>query len=441
MTPSASPEPTAADIQDNAAAPPAATLIEFPTPGRGPRPQWRKELSERVREIQQRKAQEAAREAEAATQGTALFTSQTDATPNADAQATAQEPAAPPLGLVPPAPAPEMHPLALKALKRIERARQQSPAPPARAPRRGHGAATAAARVVREEYQTAFETAPQPAQPTARTAADVAPERAPQPAPRAQQSADMEQVAQSAQAATNQTAAPIEQTAQALQAEPTIETARPLNLVVVPAQPTTQTENADTETDARHKSRRHIPVVLDEAYLARRETAETVAVAPPAPQAEIHAPLLKRAAGGIIDLLVVAFAATPFAAIIELTNGNWSDPRVAGSLGGIVVVLMFLYLMASTALAGRTWGMSLVALRTVDAGTGRAPTTGQCVRRALGYMLALAIGGLGLLYALFDAKGRALQDHLSGTVVVREEAITHHLTESSALPIAAQSFC
>jgi uncharacterized RDD family membrane protein YckC len=425
MTPSASPESNAAETKDQIAAAPASTLIEFPTPGRAPRPQWRKELSERVREIQQRKAQEAAREAEAAAQETALFTPQTDVQPNADAQATTQaaaikEPIAPPLGLVPPAPAPEMHQLAVKALKRIERARQQSPAPPARAPRRGHGAATAAARVVREEYQTAFEAAPQAAQPAAQPAIDLAFEPAPQPAPRADQSADVQQATLATSAPTSQTPAPVAQTEQPLEVEPALETARPRNLVVVSAQAPTQTETADTETDAREKSRRHIPVVLDDAYLARREAAEVAAQAPPAPQPAAPAPLLKRAFGGLIDLLVVAFAASPFAAIIELTNGNWSDPRVAGSLGGIVCVLMFLYLMASTALAGRTWGLSLVALRTVDAGTGRAPTTGQCVRRALGYMLALATGGLGLIYALFDSRGRALQDHLSGTIIVRE---------------------
>jgi uncharacterized RDD family membrane protein YckC len=124
--------------------------------------------------------------------------------------------------------------------------------------------------------------------------------------------------------------------------------------------------------------------------------------------------------GGIIDLLVVAFAATPFAAIIELTNGNWADVRVAGSMGGIVVVVLFLYVMASTALAGRTWGLALTGLRTADAATGGAPSTGQCARRAIGFMLALATGGLGLVYALFDGERRALHDHLSGTIVVRE---------------------
>ena len=160
--------------------------------------------------------------------------------------------------------------------------------------------------------------------------------------------------------------------------------------------------------------------MLDEAYLARREAAETTAEVQPAPQRDERASLVRRVAAGCVDLLVIAFATTPFAAIIELTNGNWADPRVAGSLGGIVCVLMFLYLMASTALAGRTWGLSLVGLRTVDARTQRAPTTGQCVRRALGLMLAFATGGLGLLYAVFDTRGRALHDLLSGTIIVRE---------------------
>ncbi|HYX42459.1 MAG TPA: RDD family protein [Pyrinomonadaceae bacterium] len=424
MTPSAAHESPATDMNDNTAALPASTLIEFPTPGRAPRPQWRKELSERVREIQQRKAQEAAREAEAeaAAQGTATVATEPDAPPTADAQ-VAFEPVAPPLGLVPPTPAPEMHPLAVKALKRIARA-QQTSAPPVRAGRRGHGAATAAARVVREDYQAAFETAPPTAQPAPQAAEPVS-ERAPELTTHTEQSAVVASCAQAEQVTTDQTSAPSEQQAQTQQSEPTFETSRTINLVVVPPPAIAQTENVKpetverTETVERQKARRHIPVVLDEAYLARREAAERPTEAPTT-QAFEPAPLLKRAAGGVIDLLVVTFAATPFAAIIELTNGNWSDPRVSGSLGGIVCILMFLYFMVSTALAGRTWGMSLVALRTVDADTGCAPTTGQCVRRALGFMLALALGGLGLIYALFDPKGRALQDHISGTINVRE---------------------
>ena len=40
-----------------------STLIEFPGVSRNSVPEWRKELSERVREVQEKRAREAAREA------------------------------------------------------------------------------------------------------------------------------------------------------------------------------------------------------------------------------------------------------------------------------------------------------------------------------------------------------------------------------------------
>ncbi len=407
MTPSARHDQTTANANDNVAAnaaaqtgaPAASTLIEFPTPGRAPKPQWRKDLSERVREIQQRKAQEAAREAEAATaagpsapqaHAPVMLEAAAPDVPTADV-------AAPALGLVPPKPAPEVNPLVVAALKRIERARQ--PATTTRVSGRGRGGA-AVARVAREDYEVAAEVV--------------------SPAPRVElEHGAIEAVAQLEQieaCAVGETEAVVVAEA-AVQPEPVVEAARPVNLVVVPS-PRVEPEAADS--NEREKARRHIPLVIDEAYLARREAAETAMLETAAPQAAEHASIVRRVAGGIIDLVVIAFAASPFAAIIELTNGNWADPRVAGSLVGIMLVLLFLYVMASTALAGRTWGLSLVALRTVDAATGSAPTTGQCIRRAFGLLLALATGGLGLLYAIFDAHGRALHDYISGTSIVRE---------------------
>ncbi len=96
-----------------------------------------------------------------------------------------------------------------------------------------------------------------------------------------------------------------------------------------------------------------------------------------------------------------------------------SEPRVIGSMAGIVALLMFLYLTCSTALAGRTPGMKLFSLQTIDATNALAPKTGQCVRRSLVYMLSLATGGVGIIYALFDAEGRTAHDLLSGTVIVK----------------------
>ena len=187
------------------------------------------------------------------------------------------------------------------------------------------------------------------------------------------------------------------------------------NLAVVTAQPTLKTETLASKTIPK----RVVGTVVDDEVLASLDDQEPDS----ALLEELYddrAPMVARFAGGLIDLLVVAFASSPFAAIIELTNSNWMDMRVSASMGGIIVVVMFLYLTASTAMTGRTWGMSLVSLRAVDADTGLLPTTRQAVLRALAYMVSLATLGLGILYALFDAEGRAAHDHLSSTAVVRE---------------------
>ena len=87
-----------------------STLIEFPGVTRNSLPEWRKELSERVREVQEKRAREAAREA-------------------AEAERLRMETAIDPpqLELLPPAPAAPMNPLVAAALKRIERAHQPAP--------------------------------------------------------------------------------------------------------------------------------------------------------------------------------------------------------------------------------------------------------------------------------------------------------------------------
>src|SRR6185295_6950486 len=87
-----------------------STLIEFPGVSRNSMPEWRKELSERVREVQEKRAREAAREA-------------------AEAERQRMEASInpPQLELLPPAQMPAMNPLVAAALKRIERAHQTVP--------------------------------------------------------------------------------------------------------------------------------------------------------------------------------------------------------------------------------------------------------------------------------------------------------------------------
>lgn len=330
-----------------------STLIEFPGAGRA-RPQWRKDLSERVREIQERRARESTRE------GQDQLKHRTEL--------PAKDAAASPLGLVPQPDQPQMNPIVVAALKRIERAQHPQP----RTRQAMGGAAVAVARVAEEQYDLE-------SQVEERLVLAPLPEAITEPLP----------------------------------ADRPIEAPREHTLTVV-------------QTKTIEKAAAVTGVLLE-----KRATVEPVGVAQPLETQDAdafafeelyddRAPVFSRLAAGLIDLLVIAFASSPFAAIIELTNGNWTDERVLASMGGILLIIMFLYLTTSTALAGRTWGMSLVSLRAVDVDTGLPPTTKQSVTRAVAYMISLLTVGFGILYALFDAEGRTVHDHLSGTAVVRE---------------------
>src|SRR5215212_10255963 len=115
-----------------------STLIEFPGVSRNSVPEWRKELSERVREVQEKRAREAAREAAAAERRRMESTSNP-----------------PQLELLPSAPIPPMNPLVAAALKRIERAHQAAPSE-GRQP--GTSAATALAYSPQREENDVNET-------------------------------------------------------------------------------------------------------------------------------------------------------------------------------------------------------------------------------------------------------------------------------------------
>ena len=365
------------------AGPPPSTLIEFPRPGRAKPPQWRKDLSERVREIQQRRALEAARDAE-----DAALADDAAGRDGFESSAAAAEAAAPQLGLVPtPEPA-EVNPILVKALERIERARRQNTQATYGQPARAAAAAQAAARLPEETRQ------PEPNE--ARASAGEASAAAPQAA--AAEPAPAEEI------------------------ERTAEPVRATTLVVVPppAAPDTEAGAAIREALSRPRPRRHLPQVADDALLLRREAEVAPTFVEQTEPAAERAPLPRRFVAAAVDLLVVAFASSPFAAIIELTSGNWHDPRVAASLGGIVLTIMFLYETVSVAFSGRTWGMRLLSLRVGDSRTSLIPTTGQCARRALMHIVSLATLGVPLLVALFGSEGRTAHDHLSRTVVVKE---------------------
>ena len=308
----------------------SSTLIEFP--GRNPTvPEWRKRLSQRVREVQERRAREAAEEAAAAQEAGMVSC----ALPSGQ------------LELVPDLEPTVVNPIVTKALERLDRARRPEQVAD------GYAAAAAA---------RTFE-------PLADTIAE--PEVSePQPA----------------------------------------ETKPKLTVV---AAPKPQSEPID------HKPVRVISDNVEAAALSYLEACLSVR-AIDTDTRNASAGFGRRIVAGSLDLLVSALLAAPFAAAIEFADGNWANPRIMGLMTGIALLLMFAYLTASIALTGRTPGMRLLSLRTIDIQTGLIPTGGQSVKRALGYIFSLALLGLGVLYALVDPDRRTIYDRFSNTIVIHD---------------------
>jgi uncharacterized RDD family membrane protein YckC len=392
-------------------APNNSTLIEFPGVNR---PAWRRELSERFREIQQKRAREADLDDKSAPAASQSQTTLDDA--RAAAKERAAESASKQLGLVPAPDEPELNPLVAAALRRIERARASAPAARSAA---GRGqAATAAARVVEEQP---VQEAPEPVAPPPPPLVVVQPKTAPRPEPPPvvkAGSAVAEALVEETKTPAAVAQAPASKTVVTSEVEAVADPVIKSEVAQAAPQPGASVE-AEAQTSSSRQPR-HISGVLDEFWLER----QGIELLPKVEEKELtyddRAPRFKRVAAAFVDLLAVAFLCAPFAAAIELSIGNWPDPRVSGSMGLIAALVMFLYHTCSVALAGRTPGMRLCAFHVVDARKASVPTTGQCARRALVYMLSLAAGGLGILYSLFDAEGRTVHDILSGTVVVRK---------------------
>ena len=307
-----------------------STLIEFPGVSRAV-PEWRKRLNQRVREVQEQRAREAA-EAAASAQDSETFSC---ALPSAQ------------LELVPDREQQVMNPIVSRVLERLERARRSDFAVGST----GAAAATALAPVADDTVETERSISPD-----AQTAA------------------------------------------------------RKSKLVVVPPKPALD--------EPKRKPVRVISDSMEDSALSYLETCLSV----PALASDVRgdrAGVWRRMTAGLLDLLVVMLISAPFAATIEFAIGQWSDPRVIGLTGGIALALMFSYLTISIALTGRTLGMRLLSLRTIDVRTGLIPTGGQAMKRAVGYIFSLAILGLGVIYALIDREGRTMHDRFSKTVVIQ----------------------
>jgi uncharacterized RDD family membrane protein YckC len=158
----------------------------------------------------------------------------------------------------------------------------------------------------------------------------------------------------------------------------------------------------------RPEPRRETPVAQ-----AQSEAAEADA-APPLLRA--LAALVDVAILGAIDVLVISFT-------LRLCGLETSE---LGVLPPIPIVAFFLivnggYLAAFTAAGGQTIGKMAFGLKVVGY-TDEPISAGTSVVRTFGCLLSIASLGLGFAPALLGAGGRALEDRLADTRVVRMSA-------------------
>ena len=289
-------------------------------------PEWRKELSERVREVQERRAREAAREAA-----------------EAERQRTAELSNPPQLELLPRTETPAMNPLVAAALKRIERA-HQSASVEARPPRTS--LATAIAYAPEREENPMNETDP----PTIQL------EFEPEPAAVA--------VAESA----------VEKTHLAIVPPPVeVPVELPVEAVITKAEPAQPPRRLIVEND---------PALNYLDSISRTVRVDEIE--------NRSASAFRRAVSALLDLIFCALLTSPIAGALYLAGGSVHDPRAIAVMSGCLVVVTFLYLTLTTALTGRTWGMRLLSLRVIDTKTGLIPTGGQSIGRSFFYLFSLA---------------------------------------------------
>lgn len=377
----------------------SSRLIEFPGVTRRTIPPWRKELSERVRELQERRAHEAAAEAEATERQRAEHGNMPT----------------PQLELLPPAEVLAANPLVAAALRRIERAHQpvapdtQQSYPVSVSAAAGatdnRAARTTATRNIIAEQPVAIGTTFDD-QHTDRHKSDI-------------------QGATTTNCAAAEISMPAQNFIPLSEPEPATERAtnpeRGVNLVMVPAvraAAKSDASSAQTSTEKPKPKR----VISDDStdpalnYLDKISGTHSLTATP-----NRCAPVFLRFLAGVIDILGVCFLSVPFAVLIELRNENWREPRIVGLMALAVIAVMFIYLTVSTALTGKTLGLRITSLRVIDARTGLIPTGKQATGRAIVYILSLATAGLGFLMALARGEGRTVHDRLSGTLVVRNQ--------------------
>jgi uncharacterized RDD family membrane protein YckC len=132
------------------------------------------------------------------------------------------------------------------------------------------------------------------------------------------------------------------------------------------------------------------------------------------------APLSMRFGAGLFDFIIAGFGTLIILSPLMLSGGTWASIAGVLTITASLCILLFLYMTASLAVWGKTFGMRIFSLELIDADANVYPTVHQAAVNSAVYLLSLAFGGAGFLTMLFTEEKRAVHDIVSGTLLIRE---------------------
>ena len=128
----------------------------------------------------------------------------------------------------------------------------------------------------------------------------------------------------------------------------------------------------------------------------------------------------QRAAGAIVDTLVVTLAVAPGAILLQRGGGTAS--MLLGVVVGLLGVLVIVALGASALAKNGKWiGNMITGTTVVDAINGSFVDRPRGAARMLGRHLVSPILLFGYIAAFTDSQRRTFHDRLAGTVVIRRQ--------------------
>jgi uncharacterized RDD family membrane protein YckC len=127
----------------------------------------------------------------------------------------------------------------------------------------------------------------------------------------------------------------------------------------------------------------------------------------------------------IIDSILILFITFPL--LIWIYGWTYFDLEATRPVTGPADFIVSWVLPAVAVVAfwitrQATPGKMAISAKVVDAKTGNAPSTGQCIGRYFAYFVSSIPLGLGLFWVAFDKRKQGWHDKLAGTVVIRSQA-------------------